>query len=329
MTKRYYSSIAQPMSLTNPILATDLSMLVNTVAGLPPTCPFTLIVSPGLATEEVITVTALGGLTLTVIRHEDGSAAQPHGVGAEVRHMVTARDLRDSQDHIYATAGVHGTDPSSSLVGTTDAQVLTHKSISGLDNTFSAIPQSAIVDLGTYEASAAAATALVQTHLNTETADRITNVAAVQANVAAEAASRVVVETALGAADAGMDVRLNTLEALELPVMFGAGSNLNPKTATPLLSEMQLKIQAGTSVGTTDPTGFLGINYPTPFPNGILSVYICGGDSNANADTFFKLGWQAGFDPYPLHRFVYGAYTANGTLRTNYLGRVNWIAIGW
>src|SRR5690606_2005011 len=34
--------------------------------------------------------------------------AMSHGAGAEVRHMVTARDLREPQQHIEATTGVHG-----------------------------------------------------------------------------------------------------------------------------------------------------------------------------------------------------------------------------
>jgi microcystin-dependent protein len=156
MPQRYYSSIAQPMALTNSTLSTALTILINSVAGLPASTPFTLVIDPSLSTEEAITVTAIGGLSLTVVRGEDGTAAQAHAVGAVVRHMVTGRDLRDSQEHIYGVTGVHGIDPSAHAVGTTGVQTLTGKSLSGIDNTFTAIPQSAIVGLAADQGTEAA-----------------------------------------------------------------------------------------------------------------------------------------------------------------------------
>jgi hypothetical protein len=41
-----------------------------------------------------------GGNTLNVTRGQDGTTAQGHNLGAAVRHMITARDLQEPQDHI-------------------------------------------------------------------------------------------------------------------------------------------------------------------------------------------------------------------------------------
>ena len=60
--------------------------------------------------------------------------------------MMTARDLREVHEHMDATAA-HGV--SGDVVGTTDEQTLTNKTLDGGNNTFANIPQSAITDLVT------------------------------------------------------------------------------------------------------------------------------------------------------------------------------------
>jgi hypothetical protein len=68
-----------------------------------------LVIDPDLSTEEIVTVTAnAGGNTLTIVRGQDGTSAQDHTAAAVVRHMITARDLQEPQDHIAATTNVHG-----------------------------------------------------------------------------------------------------------------------------------------------------------------------------------------------------------------------------
>lgn len=146
---RYYSSTAQPVTLTGNVISSATTIAVNTVSGLPTQMPFTLIIDPGKSTEEIITVTSVAGVTLTVIRGEDGSAAQAHTTGAEVRHMMTARDLREPQQHIDANANVHGVGSGNAIVGTATTQTLRNKTISGADNTLTAIPQSAVSALST------------------------------------------------------------------------------------------------------------------------------------------------------------------------------------
>lgn len=131
---RYYSSTAGDMELAADITSGATSLTVDTVTGLPGTTPFVVVLDPGLASEEIVDVSNVSGTTLTVTRGVDGSAAQAHSAGAVVRHMATARDFREPQQHIAATSGVHGT--TGNVVGTTDAQTLTHKNLTDATNTF-------------------------------------------------------------------------------------------------------------------------------------------------------------------------------------------------
>src|SRR5690606_32829193 len=56
----------------------------------------------------------------------------------------TARDLREPQQHMEASRGVHGLDSDSDVVGTLTEQVLTNKTIDGQSNTLTNIPQEAV-----------------------------------------------------------------------------------------------------------------------------------------------------------------------------------------
>lgn len=149
MGQRYYSSTAQRMALTGSVSSSDLNIGVDTTAGLPTSVPFTLIIDPGKDAEEVVTVTSVSGTTLTTTRGEDGTAAQAHATGAEVMHGMSARDLREPQQHIVAATGVHGLAAGDAVVGAAAVQTLTGKTISGASNTLSNIPQSAVTGLTT------------------------------------------------------------------------------------------------------------------------------------------------------------------------------------
>lgn len=154
---RYYSSTASEKSLTSAVNNTQTTITLNNLTNLPTSYPYTLVLDPDTASEEIVLVTALSsGTTLTVVRGSDtsngvaggnGTSKQAHSNGAVVKHMITARDLQEPQDHIAASTAVHGLAAGVSVVGTTTTQTLTNKTISGASNTFSNIAQSSVTSL--------------------------------------------------------------------------------------------------------------------------------------------------------------------------------------
>jgi hypothetical protein len=91
------------------------------------------VIDPDTALEEIVDVTAVSTNTLTITRGIDGSTGVAHSAGAVVRHMAIGRDYREANTHVEAASGVHGL--SGSVVGTTDTQTLTGKTIDTASNT--------------------------------------------------------------------------------------------------------------------------------------------------------------------------------------------------
>jgi len=137
MTTRKYSSKAQQTTLSAPITSTATSMSVVNGAAvmggktLTGTQTYTVVIDPDTALEEIVNVTVYSsGNTLTIARGIDSSSpgtGSAHSAGAVVRHMAIGRDYQEANDHIEASAAVHGL--AGSVVGTTDTQTLTNKTL--------------------------------------------------------------------------------------------------------------------------------------------------------------------------------------------------------
>jgi hypothetical protein len=137
MTTRKYSSKAQQTTLSAPITSTATTMTVVNGAALmggktlTGTQTYTVVIDPDTALEEIVDVTVYAsGNTLTIARGIDSASpgtGSAHSAGAVVRHMAIGRDYQEANDHIEASAAVHGL--AGTVVGTTDTQTLTNKTL--------------------------------------------------------------------------------------------------------------------------------------------------------------------------------------------------------
>lgn len=124
----YYSNTAIQTTLSGSVSSGALSIGVVATTGFPTSYPYVLALDYGAATEELVTVTAAAGTTLTLgARGHSGTSAQSHSLGAVVRHVYHAGDATDFRTHEAATSDVHGV--TGALVGATMSQTLTNKTL--------------------------------------------------------------------------------------------------------------------------------------------------------------------------------------------------------
>lgn len=146
MATRNYAN-APATTLSSGCTNSATAIVLTSVSGLPVSYPYILILDRGQAVEEVVLVTSSGGgTTLNVTRGYDSTTGFSHSAGALVEHGISAIDPREANTHVNATGAVHGL--SGSVVGTTDTQTLTNKTMSVASNTFSGLTASRFVTSG-------------------------------------------------------------------------------------------------------------------------------------------------------------------------------------
>jgi len=140
---RYYASNAVDTTLSTGISSADLTITVGSVLGFPGSYPYTLAIDYDTSSEELVDVTAAAGTTLTITRAVDSTTAVAHSSAANVKHVISGRDMRETQEHYNATGrysvangttteyfNLHGLGVSDgNVVGTDKAQTLTVKTL--------------------------------------------------------------------------------------------------------------------------------------------------------------------------------------------------------
>lgn len=126
MAARNYSNTASVPTLSSGCTALDTVLNVTAHTGMP-TTPFRATMDLGGSAPEIIHITAVSASQFTCLRGQDSTAAASHLAGTTITHTATAADYAEANGHINASLGVHGV--AGLVVGTTDAQTLSTKTL--------------------------------------------------------------------------------------------------------------------------------------------------------------------------------------------------------
>jgi microcystin-dependent protein len=96
--RKGYKGAPAKAVLTSTATDSDLSFVVDTVAGWATTFPYYCVVDPGTSKEEKVKVTAISGVTLTVVRAQDDTSAQGHNDSAAIYPVFTADEADEANE---------------------------------------------------------------------------------------------------------------------------------------------------------------------------------------------------------------------------------------
>jgi hypothetical protein len=125
--RRHYNNNSAVVSTVGSMSNVATTVTVSDASTFPASFPWTALIDAGLATAEVVLVTAAAGAVLTITRGYDGTAAQTHASAATFAHVAVQADYDEANAHHVATSAVHGV--AGTVVGTTDAQTLSNKTL--------------------------------------------------------------------------------------------------------------------------------------------------------------------------------------------------------
>lgn len=262
MARRSYRGNSVATVLSTGISAVDTTATVTDGSGLPVgTNPFVITVNINKTGEEKILVSGRSGNTLSgLTRGYDGTTAATHQPGESVIHTLSAVDLDEANAHVNAATGVHGL--TGAMVGTTDAQTLTNKTLTQAQTHYSPDTDAATTSLhhtlggGANQAAAgnhthasstglgaAAAVATSETTSSGTYAALTTAGPAVTFTVPASGSVLVTLTAAISGALGGMSLALsgaNTLAAADArslsPTATPSGSGIGALSAQVLLT---------------------------------------------------------------------------------------------
>lgn len=147
MSRRHYINNAAVVETSGALTSGATSVTVSDASSFPVSFPWTAVIDAGTASAEVVLVTAAATNTLTIERGYDGTAAQSHAANAAFSHEAVKADYDEANDHINATAA-HGV--AGDVVGTTDTQTLTNKTITAPDISDPTITGDATAEAATF-----------------------------------------------------------------------------------------------------------------------------------------------------------------------------------
>jgi hypothetical protein len=126
MALRNYSNTTPIVTLVSAIDAAAVAITCSNVDDVFPAVPFTLILEPDTANEEVVEVTSKNGTNnfFTVTRGADGTTAKSHAAGSQAIHGVSARDFTEAVKSTDVTQIVALTQAAYDALGTPDANTL-------------------------------------------------------------------------------------------------------------------------------------------------------------------------------------------------------------
>lgn len=213
MSRRSYAGGGRAIQTGTPIdnSLSTLSWPITLPVGWPDVSPgpFSVVVDRDQPTEEKLLCSDYSGGFLTVVqRGYDGTSPQSHAAGAFIELTGTSIDFDEANAHINASTDVHGLAGGDRVVGETRAATLKNKSMSGLENTFTNIPESASPEIANEIANLHGQDVVLQNNItaeataraNADTTESATRAAAdttLQANINAEASARAATDATL------------------------------------------------------------------------------------------------------------------------------------